>query len=96
MLRRSRREEPSLRLYYASDIHGSDVLWRKFLNAAAFYEVEILIMGVRGKELVWTSLERIGATTDPPLAELQARARDQIAGLEELHARAVALELGPA
>src|SRR2546426_9940566 len=45
MLRRSRREEPSLRLYYASDIHGSDVLWRKFLNAASFYEVKTLIMG---------------------------------------------------
>jgi hypothetical protein len=24
-------------LYYASDIHGSEVLWRKFLNAAAGY-----------------------------------------------------------
>jgi uncharacterized protein len=45
MLRRSQREEPSLRLYYASDIHGSDVLWRKFLNAASFYEVGTLIMG---------------------------------------------------
>jgi len=44
MLRR-RRSDPSLRLYYASDIHGSDLLWRKFLNAAGFYEVGSLIMG---------------------------------------------------
>jgi Icc-related predicted phosphoesterase len=43
--RRSRPGNLSLRLYYASDIHGSDVLWRKFLNAAAFYEVRTLIMG---------------------------------------------------
>jgi Icc-related predicted phosphoesterase len=35
----------SAALYYASDIHGSDVLWRKFLNAASFYEVGTLIMG---------------------------------------------------
>ena len=27
-----------LRLYYASDIHGTEVLWRKFLHAPAVYE----------------------------------------------------------
>jgi hypothetical protein len=55
-------------------------------------DIEVLIMGVRGKELLWTSLERLRVITEPPLAELQARARDQIAGLEELHARCVAAE----
>jgi hypothetical protein len=59
-------------------------------------DIEILIIGVRGKELLWNALERLGETTDPPLAELQARARDQIAGLEELHARSVEVELGSA
>jgi hypothetical protein len=59
-------------------------------------DLELLIMGVRGKELLWTSLERMGATTDPPLPELQARARNQIAGLEVLHALAVEQELGSA
>ncbi len=42
---RSRPDDVSLRLYYASDIHGSDMLWRKFLKAGAFYEVGTLIMG---------------------------------------------------
>jgi hypothetical protein len=59
-------------------------------------DIELLIMGVRGKELLWKSVERVGVTTDPPLQELQARARDQIAGLEELHARATGLEFGSA
>lgn len=45
MLGRGKRKEVTLRLYYASDVHGSDVCWRKFLNAAKFYEVETLIMG---------------------------------------------------
>lgn len=42
------------RLYYASDIHGSAVLWRKFLNAAAAYEAGVLVMGgdVTGKAVV--------------------------------------------
>ncbi|MDP9234672.1 MAG: metallophosphoesterase [Actinomycetota bacterium] len=43
-----------MRLYYASDIHGSEKLWRKFINSAAFYDVEVLIMGgdLTGKVMV--------------------------------------------
>lgn len=41
-------------LYYASDIHGSEKCWRKFLNAGPFYKANILIMGgdVTGKGIV--------------------------------------------
>lgn len=44
----------SIRVYYASDIHGSDRLWRKFINAGAFYEVDVLVMGgdITGKAVV--------------------------------------------
>lgn len=43
-----------LRLYYASDIHGSELLWRKFLNAGKFYQAEVLVMGgdLTGKGIV--------------------------------------------
>jgi Icc-related predicted phosphoesterase len=43
-----------LTVYYASDIHGSELLWRKFLNAGPFYKANILIMGgdVTGKGIV--------------------------------------------
>src|SRR5579884_1718123 len=34
-----------MRIYYAGDIHGSEKCWRKFLNAAAFYEADVLILG---------------------------------------------------
>jgi Icc-related predicted phosphoesterase len=52
--RADRGREPATRLYYASDIHGSEVLWRKFLNAAAAYRAEVLVMGgdVTGKVVV--------------------------------------------
>jgi Icc-related predicted phosphoesterase len=43
--RKGGRPGTSIRLYYASDVHGSDLCWRKFLNAAKFYEVPTLIMG---------------------------------------------------
>jgi uncharacterized protein len=43
-----------IRLYYASDIHGSEQLWRKFLGAASFYDAQVLVMGgdMSGKLLV--------------------------------------------
>lgn len=42
------------RLFFATDIHGSDICWRKFLNAAKFYDVSILVLGgdMTGKALV--------------------------------------------
>lgn len=43
-----------LRLYFATDIHGSELCWRKFLNAAAHYRADVLVMGgdMTGKALV--------------------------------------------
>ncbi|MGH2541106.1 MAG: metallophosphoesterase family protein [Actinomycetota bacterium] len=45
--------EPT-RLFYACDIHGSEPTYRKFLNAATFYEVDALIFGgdLMGKLLI--------------------------------------------
>ena len=42
------------RLFFATDIHGSDVCWKKFLNAGKFYKADVLILGgdMTGKALV--------------------------------------------
>ncbi len=32
-------------LFFASDIHGSEVCWRKFVGAASFYGADVLILG---------------------------------------------------
>ncbi len=42
------------RIYFATDIHGSEVCWRKFLNAPGFYGVSVLILGgdMTGKALI--------------------------------------------
>jgi Icc-related predicted phosphoesterase len=50
-----RRPRPSLlRLFYAGDVHGSRLCWRKFVNAAAHYPADVLVMGgdLTGKALV--------------------------------------------
>jgi len=43
-----------MRIFFATDIHGSEVCWRKFLNAGAFHKADVLIMGgdMTGKAMV--------------------------------------------
>jgi Icc-related predicted phosphoesterase len=43
-----------VRIFYASDIHGSDRCWKKFLNAAGFYSADALVLGadLTGKAIV--------------------------------------------
>jgi Icc-related predicted phosphoesterase len=50
-----RRQEGELtRLFYAGDVHGSRLCWKKFVNAAAHYPADVLVMGgdLTGKALV--------------------------------------------
>ena len=69
----------------ALNLHGAPNLVR---------DLELLIIGVRGKELLWRALADVGVETDPPIPDLQARAAAQISTLEELHARSVKQEFG--
>jgi uncharacterized protein len=43
-----------MKIFFATDIHGSEVCWRKFLNSAAFYKADLVILGgdVTGKAMV--------------------------------------------
>jgi Icc-related predicted phosphoesterase len=42
------------RIFYATDVHGSDVCWSKFLNAAETYKAQCLVLGgdMTGKAVV--------------------------------------------
>ncbi len=56
LLRRTKAQDDGsfLRLYYASDIHGTEVLWKKFLNASKVYNAKVLVMGgdITGKMVI--------------------------------------------
>jgi len=43
-----------MKVFFATDIHGSEICWRKFLNAAAFYKADVVVLGgdVTGKIMV--------------------------------------------
>ncbi len=36
---------PRTRIIFASDFHGSDIVWRKFLNSAPMFKADVLLMG---------------------------------------------------
>jgi Icc-related predicted phosphoesterase len=42
------------RVFFATDLHGSEMCWRKFLNAAKFYDADVLICGgdMTGKAMI--------------------------------------------
>jgi len=43
-----------LKIFFVTDIHGSEICWRKFLNAGPFYEADVVIVGgdITGKAMV--------------------------------------------
>ena len=40
-----RPPRPTTRVFFATDLHGSERTFRKFLNAGQFYEADVLVMG---------------------------------------------------
>ncbi len=67
--RRQNRE--ITRLFYAGDVHGSRVCWKKFVNAAAHYPADVLVMGgdLTGKALVPIVREGDGSYTATVIGE---------------------------
>jgi uncharacterized protein len=43
--RRTPRGEDTVTLFFATDIHGSEVCWRKFVGASSFYRADVLVLG---------------------------------------------------
>jgi Icc-related predicted phosphoesterase len=79
-----------MKIFFATDIHGSEICWRKFLNAAAFYKADMVVLGgdVTGKVMVpitsyhgyWEVTirgERIRLETREQLADAEKRIRDR-------------------
>lgn len=89
MLARRRSRTPATRIVFATDIHGSDRCFRKFLNSAKFYGAQHLILGgdITGKVIVAIERRRDGYAcayndhdyvrmTEAELAQLRQLIRD--------------------
>jgi Icc-related predicted phosphoesterase len=78
------RTDVDISLYYASDVHGSDRCWRKFLNAGRFYNVDALVMGgdLTGKAIVPIEHKPDATYSTTFLGEIRVAATDR--ELEEM------------
>lgn len=77
---RSRRDDSTTTLFFATDIHGSERCFRKFLNAAKFYEADVLLMGgdLTGKMLVPITPNGSGWVADYGGRELHLQSRSEV------------------
>src|ERR1700745_1755354 len=79
-----------MKVFFATDIHGSEICWRKFLTSAAFYKADMVVLGgdVTGKVLVpilalpgyWEVTfggQRLRVETKAELDEIQRKIRDR-------------------
>ncbi|MGO9080568.1 MAG: metallophosphoesterase family protein [Streptosporangiaceae bacterium] len=79
-----------MKIFFATDIHGSEICWRKFLNAATFYKADLVVLGgdVTGKVMVpitaypgyWTVTvggQQHRLETQEELAEIQRQIRNR-------------------
>jgi uncharacterized protein len=74
-------------LLYAADMHGSEQVWRKFLNGAKFYGADTLILGgdLTGKVLVPVVEEKPGHFAAQVFGKLERVKKER--DLEELEKR---------
>jgi Icc-related predicted phosphoesterase len=71
------------KVFFATDLHGSETCWRKFLNAAKFYGCDVLICGgdMTGKAIV-PLVEEDGHFSYTLAAERQVIAAAQVTDVE--------------
>ena len=45
MFKRKTNKTDTVSVFFATDLHGSEICWRKFLAAASFYKADVLVLG---------------------------------------------------
>jgi uncharacterized protein len=84
--RKKRSSTTGTRVFFCTDLHGSDVCFKKFVNAADFYGTQILIMGgdVTGKMVVPIAKQSSGVfLTTFAGDELEFTSGDEVASFKK-------------
>jgi Icc-related predicted phosphoesterase len=84
--RRNREASGELRIFFATDLHGSTVCFKKFVNAAKFYDASVLILGgdVTGKMVVPIARQDDGSyLTSFAGKEVRLSGDDDVSGFAE-------------
>jgi Icc-related predicted phosphoesterase len=72
-------KEDATRIFFATDVHGSEITFRKFTNAAKFYRANVLVLGgdVTGKTVVPIAKQADGTYNSSFLNQQQRSKNDQ-------------------
>ena len=70
-----------VKMFFASDLHGSNVCFKKFVNSAKFYGVDVLVLG---GDLTGKAVIPIAEQEDGTFVALQHGESVRIAGKDEL------------
>ena len=78
-----RRSRPRTRILFATDVHGSEIVFRKFLNAVRVYEADVAILGgdLTGKKLAPVVADGDGWTTSIAGEERRIPSEEELAGV---------------
>jgi uncharacterized protein len=78
-----RRSRARTRILFATDVHGSEIVFRKFLNAVRVYEADVAILGgdLTGKKLAPVVADGDGWTTSIAGEERRIASEDELAGV---------------
>jgi len=74
------------KLFFATDVHGSEICWKKFISGGKFYEVDVLILGgdMTGKAIV-PIIAQGGGKHKVTLLEQETILEDQAAVDDMIH-----------
>jgi Icc-related predicted phosphoesterase len=84
--KKSTADGNAVRIFFSTDLHGSDVCFKKFISGAAFYRADILIMGgdTTGKMIVPIVRQASGNyLTSYAGKDLELTLQDEVAGFEK-------------
>jgi Icc-related predicted phosphoesterase len=75
-----------VKIFFVTDLHGSEICWKKFLNAGSFYAADVVILGgdVTGKAMV-PIVQRANGTWEASLQDHREHleTEDEIRGFEK-------------
>jgi Icc-related predicted phosphoesterase len=75
-----------LRIFFATDVHGSEICWKKFIAGAKFYGVDVLVLGgdMTGKAIIPVVHEGRNRWTVELMEQVNTlRSEDDVAGMEK-------------
>ena len=84
-----------VKMFFASDLHGSNVCFKKFVNSAKFYGVDVLVLGgdLTGKAVIPIAEQEDGTFRRAPAWRVGARSTARTSSTSSSSAKAISVSI---